>query len=123
MKYSEVTDTERFYGCEQEGMKKYCSDPRFSNNQLEVIRYGIESGVDVTPYAHPDIRPNTMMTILMQLRERKRYHIRYTRDGGDTISVSAYFGSTKQEAINSFSADYAGAEIVDVREEGGESFA
>lgn len=122
MKYSDVTDKERFYGESQEGMKKYCSDVRFSDRQLEVIRHGVQAGVDVSAYAHPDIPPSIMMTILIHMRERKMFHIRYTRDGGETVSVSAYVGSTKQEALDKFGKDYKGVEVVDVREEGGDNF-
>lgn len=116
MKYSELTDTERFYADSQPGMKQYCDDHRFSNDQLVQIRYGIESGVDVTVYANPDIPSRVMAVILDYLKKSHLYTVRYNDSGDDILTVTCT-AKSKQEAVDMFRGFHKNANIIDVRED------
>jgi hypothetical protein len=45
------------------------ADPEFGNNQMEQIKEGLLSGVDVTQYADPVYSPSKMREIRKKLEE------------------------------------------------------
>lgn len=71
MGYSRSKETERYYGMQDPAMRSYCEDPRYSEAQLVIIRYGIENDIDVSEYADPDIPANDMREIWSRLRQDK----------------------------------------------------
>lgn len=67
MNYTESESSQRYYGLQDSALRPYCEDLRYSEEQLEFIRYGIENDVDVSIYANPDIRADEMRKILGEL--------------------------------------------------------
>lgn len=67
MNYTESESPQRYYGLQDDTLKPYCEDMRYSEEQLEFIRYGIENGVDVSIYANPDIPADDMRKIFGEL--------------------------------------------------------
>ncbi len=67
-KFDACFDYERyhFFGTDTT-LGKYCRDMRFSNNQLEVIRYGVEIGIDPALYAKPSMSVKEMMQKYVEL--------------------------------------------------------
>ncbi len=114
MKYNIDTDTERY----NDPDSTYANDPRFSNNQLEEIRYGIENGMDVTVYANPDIPPDIMRSIRRRLQGNHKYAVRFTKDDGLTICNYFCICHTKSSALHKFQTEAEesdGATVVDIR--------
>lgn len=114
MKYNEVTDTERFYVHDGSVLKKYAEDVRFSNAQLQVIRHGLENGLDVSIYANPDIPASVMQMIFTHLKNRvNHYIVRYQE--GDEIVAYPVICRLKQDALDTFSMGHKAKQIIDIR--------
>lgn len=65
-------DTQRYYGMSDLRLRHYCEDTRYSEAQLEYIRYGVENGIDVSTYANPNIPADEMRKLLGGLLASRR---------------------------------------------------
>lgn len=72
MQYIESESPQRYYGLQDAMLRSYCEDIRYSESQLEYIRYGIENGIDVSTYANPNIPEDEMRKLLGELLASKR---------------------------------------------------
>lgn len=115
MDYKEISDPERYHGKNDPLMSKYIYDIRYSNAQLEVIRHGLESGVDVSVYANPDIPVRVMKTLLRRLKSKDNvFAIRYHKDGVEDALIHYAKCSTKQDAMNEFAEHHSVSTILDI---------
>lgn len=71
MNYTESESPQRYYGLQDAALRPYCEDLRYSEEQLEFIRYGIENNVDVSVYANPNMRADDMRKILGELLAKR----------------------------------------------------
>ena len=85
-----------------EKISVYCKDYKYSDMQLQIIKRGIEAGIDVTPYAHPDIPARIMGTILEHLSESHRYVVRYRGSDNITILEDVVTANSKAKAFDEF---------------------
>lgn len=119
MKYSDISDTERFYGSEDEELGKYCADHRFSNDQLEIIRHGIESGIDVSIYANPDIPVDIMQQLFLSLKGGHAFFVRFVEKGkNQSIQLWSSNRTYKQEVLDDFNEKMnkeSKFEVIDIR--------
>lgn len=116
MKYNEVTDSERYYISDNSELKKYADDVRFSDAQLEVIRFGLENNIDVSVYAHPDIPITIMQTIFQYLKSNSHFIVRYKEDDNDEEIKTCHFTChTKQQALEQFTLNHDINTVIDIR--------
>lgn len=99
--YSQDTDTQRYHGSNEKEMKKYCDDVRYSEIQLEIIRYGLECGFDVSIYANPEIPAEIMQEIFFYLKSEHSFIVRYLNTAGEK-DASTVLASSKTEALKKF---------------------
>lgn len=117
--YNDITDTERYYifnGSKGE-LRKLAKDVRFSNAQLEIIRYGIECGIDYKIYANPEIPEDIMNAIFNCLNHIRNFSVRYL-DNDKVICFAYYKTHTKAEALDKFYEEYPDRKdyVLDIRE-------
>lgn len=117
MNYSEVTDTERYYAGEGSPIKKYADNVLFSNAQLEVIRYGLECGLDVSVYANPDIPVNIMTALFNHIKiYSNEYIVRYRGETDTEVCVYEITCRNKSEALALFARSHDISTVIDVRD-------
>lgn len=115
MKYNPKTDTERYYVKDTPKLKEFADDVRYSNRQLEYIRFGLEAGIDVTPYANPDIPADIMRNLYHRLTQSRTFKVRYLNDA-DEVVTRPIEANTKTSALAIFSRDKDPSRILDIRE-------
>lgn len=103
--YSDITDAERYHDSDN----KFAKDVRFSNKQLEVIRHGIECGIDVSVYANPEIPAKIMQDILCYLKSSRYFTVRYRESiYVDAVKEWYKFAKSKDEALDIFKREMNG---------------
>lgn len=116
MEYNELTDKERYYSSDDSILNEYAKDVRFSDNQLEVIRHGIENGLDVSVYANPEIPVAIMQVLFRHLKSSNNEYVVRVKDTAEGIVLIHYTCSTKRDAINHYTKLGGKRCIIDVRE-------
>lgn len=118
MDYNEATDTERYRAVGDTGMEKYANNILFSNAQLYIIRCGLDCGLDVSIYAHPEIPVNAMMQIFKYLKNSdKKFVVRYRGEAENEVLVYHVTCGSKNEALNRFAKQHSVGLVIDIRDE------
>lgn len=70
MELTELQIQESYRDCVP-GLDKYIDSKQYTAEQLEVIRYGLENGFDVTSYANPNLSIDEMKRRFFEMLQNK----------------------------------------------------